>query len=1171
MKKLGFLFFYIFSFEIFAQTYTVNSSNDLNDGVCDGFHCSLREAVLAAEADGLPSTILFNILGVGPHIIIPSGPFPNVTQPDLNILGESQVGGLGSIIIDFAYRDFVSNSFWRILAPRFSISGIGFRHFQFVNNVDHIFEIGNTVVSADNAKIYNCAFYEDNFIVASVATIAILVYQSDNLLIRKNIFGADFTKSSITTTYGYVGILSDQNLQFTEIDSNIFVTKKYCINADGGTCLIEDNIFGALDTSKSINFLDPDSGVQVYGSGIYTIQNNFFFGQKAFSIFTNALDKNLLIHSNDFHNSDVAIELDDVSIANYRISNNLAKNGGDFLRVRLRGSYYLDAISNIVDNHRNFYTNNLISPMRKARYLDNRMTCIFGEVTDLVNAGFAPPPVPVIIAVNRNRIVGTGTPNDSVIVYYNPRAGCPVANCKGGIELGRTRSDVGGNWSLNIAYPNRSTISAYQYISNGLIEPSVYSEFSECYTCPGEVKQFINGSICSGETFTFRGKVYDQNKLVDSFGLRGDGVSICDSVFVVNVNLSIATRRTIEVPICFNDTFFIANKQIHKFHTLDSLLLQSQAGCDSTIILNGTERGLFTLQQTLCSNDQLQIGSQIFDKNNPNGIVVLPGQSVFGCDSVIFVDLVFKSFAESDFKPVLCPGQNVRVGTKVFDVSFTADTVILRGASSTGCDSIINVSISFANINGSISVTICAGDSVLIEGQYFSDRNPNGQIILPLRSFYNCDSVLNVSLTILPSAMGIYRQDICRDDTLTLHGQKFYNGKISGNIRLANSSQIGCDSVVQVDLSIIPDAIGQFDTAICENETLTLYGTVFSMIKPNGSVRIKDATYRMCDSFLMVRVTFIGEQTGIFSPTICLKDSIRVNNTFYSARNSAGLERLVRGSAAGCDSVIDVRLNFYLPLSVQFGTQPLMCNSANTGSLNIGNISGGSGTFQISIDNAVALNFSPGLSISTLSLGNHTFRIIDAQGCDSVVNFSIQNSAGLNVQLPNDTTIFRGNSVFINPTINFTPALITWTPSTELSCPNCLNTVASPNNTVTYTLTIEDDFGCQTTDRMTITVLVDESDIFVPNVFSPNGDNVNDLFLAKFKFPDRTKILVFRIYDRWGELMHESLDGAIGQEFTWNGYFRDKPLNPGVFVYTILYQAEEETPKWKNGDVTILK
>lgn len=47
--------------------------------------------------------------------------------------------------------------------------------------------------------------------------------------------------------------------------------------------------------------------------------------------------------------------------------------------------------------------------------------------------------------MNRDQIVGTGNPSDSIVVYANRRTGCPNANCQGGFELGRTQANNLGN------------------------------------------------------------------------------------------------------------------------------------------------------------------------------------------------------------------------------------------------------------------------------------------------------------------------------------------------------------------------------------------------------------------------------------------------------------------------------------------------------------------------------------------------------------------------------------------------------------------------------------------------------------------------------------------------------------------------------------------------------
>ena len=65
MKKLLLVIsFSTFSFLCYAQTiYTVNTTNDLDDGTCDVIHCSLREAINASNSDGKASNIHFGIIG----------------------------------------------------------------------------------------------------------------------------------------------------------------------------------------------------------------------------------------------------------------------------------------------------------------------------------------------------------------------------------------------------------------------------------------------------------------------------------------------------------------------------------------------------------------------------------------------------------------------------------------------------------------------------------------------------------------------------------------------------------------------------------------------------------------------------------------------------------------------------------------------------------------------------------------------------------------------------------------------------------------------------------------------------------------------------------------------------------------------------------------------------
>jgi len=105
-------------------------------------------------------------------------------------------------------------------------------------------------------------------------------------------------------------------------------------------------------------------------------------------------------------------------------------------------------------------------------------------------------------------------------------------------------------------------------------------------------------------------------------------------------------------------------------------------------------------------------------------------------------------------------------------------------------------------------------------------------------------------------------------------------------------------------------------------------------------------------------------------------------------------------------------------------------------------------------------------------------------------------------------------------------------------------TIDSPGR---YSVEVSKD-GCTTTDEIDIdTKVCAFYRIYLPEVFSPNADGVNDEFRPEF--PNDIQILSFEmtIYDRWGGQLYQSRDRHIG----WDGTFSQKPLNSGTFVYSI--------------------
>ena len=124
----------------------------------------------------------------------------------------------------------------------------------------------------------------------------------------------------------------------------------------------------------------------------------------------------------------------------------------------------------------------------------------------------------------------------------------------------------------------------------------------------------------------------------------------------------------------------------------------------------------------------------------------------------------------------------------------------------------------------------------------------------------------------------------------------------------------------------------------------------------------------------------------------------------------------------------------------------------------------------------------------------------------------------------------------------------------------------------TYTLTITNIYGCITSAQ--ITVNIDKSRaIYIPNVFTPNEDGNNDIFMIFAGDLDQIKTVhTLRIYDRWGEEVFRQdefmpMDPAYG----WDGKLRGQPMNPQVFVYWTEIEFIDGIKILYKGDVALRK
>ena len=207
--------------------------------------------------------------------------------------------------------------------------------------------------------------------------------------------------------------------------------------------------------------------------------------------------------------------------------------------------------------------------------------------------------------------------------------------------------------------------------------------------------------------------------------------------------------------------------------------------------------------------------------------------------------------------------------------------------------------------------------------------------------------------------------------------------------------------------------------------------------------------------------------------------------------------------------------------------------------------------------------------------GTYQFEIRDQRGC--LHNDSIKiadKSSPLNLRpILRDTIVSFGEaiSLFIHLNAPLSRQFKwNWTPNNYLNCQQCPTPISRPLEDLSYQVTTTDEFGCMGTAN--IQVRVKEPDIYLPNTFSPNGDQVNDYYTV-FTAPNVIRqIISMRIFDRWGILLFERHHFAPNIESDgWDGTFKGQVLDNQVVVVELIIELWNQQHRKMHQTVTLLK
>ena len=361
--------------------------------------------------------------------------------------------------------------------------------------------------------------------------------------------------------------------------------------------------------------------------------------------------------------------------------------------------------------------------------------------------------------------------------------------------------------------------------------------------------------------------------------------------------------------------------------------------------------------------------------------------------------------------------------------------------------------------------------------------------------------------------------------------------------------------VLTTNLTILPVGTSTQNLNECDGYAITINGNTY-MTTGNYMDTITAGSANGCDSIINTNLTITPSSSSIQNLTECIGFSITVNGNAYTTTGNY-TDTITAGSSNGCDSIVTTNLTINQLPNVGTDNTTSLCTAdpntdlfpllggADTGGIWSPALSSGTGVFNPGIDPA----------------GNYNY-VINNAPCpadSSTVIVTINPSPIVGITTNDDNCASEEGSITLTTLTGTPPILFNWnTGQTDSILPNLAMG--------TYTVIVSDSTGCTSTYITTINDLEINCDyhIYLPNVFSPNGDGENDILYVRGK---GIEMMTLTIYNRWGNKVFETNDMKTG----WDGTYHGNDQGSAVFVYFINATFINGQEIEEKGNVSIVK
>jgi len=634
---------------------------------------------------------------------------------------------------------------------------------------------------------------------------------------------------------------------------------------------------------------------------------------------------------------------------------------------------------------------------------------------------------------------------------------------------------------------------------------------------------YIAHQICNGQTFTHDGVEYDTPGLYDVETTTTIG---CDSLYTVHIIEGDLEIIEIDASICPGESYDDFGISEDEAGTYESIV-NNPNGCDTMITVNLTlsDSPTLIITERLCPGDTYdQYGILTDLPGNYEAIL----ENTAGCDTVLNLIILEEDQPTLNFSENICAGDVY----EEYGLSETeSGSYVSYLSASEGCDTLVTIDLSVEEIpTAIIQHSICTGDTYIFHD---IEETESGTYTTSYDYGGICDSLITVELLVTETIELDLVRTICQGEFFDQYG--IYADE-TGDYQNTITNTIGCDSIITLNLTVASPTESFLTEVICPD---TFFDLNDIHENTSGSYQTVIENVNGCDSTINVELTVLEVAYEEVAYSICEGDELQLNGETYTEEGIYDTQLL---TTQGCDSTLVVDISVI--------QQPTAFR-------------------EVYICEGETYEYGPLIEDQE---GLYEFNIENQDACDSIITIQllvIEPSEG--VALDYYHTVSYGNPIDIRPEFMGSGVTdITWTneEGEEIGSGPVLENFMTLED-MNIALNGTDANGCPVEARAIIDVSL-EIDIFVPTIFTPDGDGNNDRFQL-YGGPTVSQIKEIYIYDKWGELMHSAKNVPATDEYIgWDGMHRGKPAIQGAYAYIAIFDIVTGDEKTVKGMVTLV-